>query len=311
MMTQGNQLPWTDQQWAAVQQTAQESARRARVASSFLPLVGPLSDHPTNVAAMRLDEVPAGQEGSGGLRTTIEPLKLRLEVEDSDTLRVTTVAVELFLKSAQIEDPDLTAVRQMVGRAADVIGRLEDAIVFNGQPGAGTAPTWEDSGPRMVQPDIYSVHGGQQNAGLIGSDARFIVNCDFEGDSLVRAVVHGVTMLEGQGHYGPFAVVLGSDLYLTANTPNAGSLVLPSDRIVPFLNGPLLRSAVIPANRGVVVSLAAAPVELVVAQDIRVSFLQVTLEPRWVVRVAERFVLRVRQEGAVISLVGAPAAAPA
>ena len=141
-MTQGNQLPWTDQQWAAVQQTAQESARRARVASSFLPLVGPLSDHRTNVAAMRLDEVPAGQEGSGGLRTTIEPLKLRLEVEDSDTLRVTTVAVELFLKSAQIEDPDLTAVRQMVGRAADVIGRLEDAIVFIGQPGAGTAPTW-------------------------------------------------------------------------------------------------------------------------------------------------------------------------
>ena len=42
-MTANNpQLPWTDEQWARVNQVIQEEASRARVAATFLPLVGPL-----------------------------------------------------------------------------------------------------------------------------------------------------------------------------------------------------------------------------------------------------------------------------
>ena len=37
------QVPWTDEQWARVNATIQEEAARARVAATFLPLVGPLS----------------------------------------------------------------------------------------------------------------------------------------------------------------------------------------------------------------------------------------------------------------------------
>ena len=36
------QVPWTDEQWARVNQVIQEEARRARVAATFLPLYGPL-----------------------------------------------------------------------------------------------------------------------------------------------------------------------------------------------------------------------------------------------------------------------------
>ena len=42
-MTADNpQLPWTDEQWARVNQVVHEEASRARVAATFLPLVGPL-----------------------------------------------------------------------------------------------------------------------------------------------------------------------------------------------------------------------------------------------------------------------------
>ena len=35
-------MPWTDEQWARVNQAIQEEAHRARVAANVLPLYGPL-----------------------------------------------------------------------------------------------------------------------------------------------------------------------------------------------------------------------------------------------------------------------------
>lgn len=294
-MTQGNQLPWTDDQWAVIQQAAQRGAVQSRVASTFLPLTGPFAERESTVPAHSL------KHGSRSDHSSSQ----RLEVDDGDTLRLTTLAVELHLTSAQVEDPELTVARQMVTRAADVIGRVEDAIVFNGQPTAGVGPTWgEPEGTqRSVQPNIYAVGGGQRNAGLLGADT---VECGFDGDSLVTATVTAMTTLESRGHYGPFAVVLGSQLYLAASSPHSATHVLPSERLQPFLDRPLLRSVSMPSNRGVVVSLSNGAIDLVVAKDIGVAFLQVTLEPRWVLRVSERFVLRVKEAGSAITLVGVP-----
>ena len=42
MTTDNPQVPWTDEQWARVNQVIQEEASRARVAATFLPLIGPL-----------------------------------------------------------------------------------------------------------------------------------------------------------------------------------------------------------------------------------------------------------------------------
>jgi hypothetical protein len=36
------QVPWTDEQWARVNQVIQEETSRARVGATFLPLYGPL-----------------------------------------------------------------------------------------------------------------------------------------------------------------------------------------------------------------------------------------------------------------------------
>ena len=42
MTTDNPQVPWTDEQWARANQVIHEEASRARVAATFLPLVGPL-----------------------------------------------------------------------------------------------------------------------------------------------------------------------------------------------------------------------------------------------------------------------------
>jgi uncharacterized linocin/CFP29 family protein len=289
-------LPWTDEQWATVQRTVQESARKARVAGSFLPLVGPLPDGQASVSAL-----PMSQRTLERYRGEAPE---RLEVDDGQTLRLTTIACEVYLKTQQAEDPDLSAARQMLGRAADLIGRLEDAIVFNGQPGPNQAPEIDGE---PLEPPIYTVRNGQQHEGLITGEPDEVVEwrdaTSGYSENLVGAVVGAVATLEGRGHYGPFACVLGHQLYRAANTPSSSSLVLPSDRIVPFLDGgPLRRSSVVPEDLGVIVALAGSPIDLVVASDVHVRFLQLSVEPRYVLRVSERFVLRMKQPEARVLL---------
>ena len=54
---------------------------------------------------------------------------------------------------------------------------------------------------------------------------------------------------------------------------------MPQDRIIPFLGGgPLLRSSTLDPGNGVVVALGGAPVELVVATDVSLQFLQITTD---------------------------------
>jgi uncharacterized linocin/CFP29 family protein len=290
------QLPWTDEQWATVQRTVQDTARKARVAASFLPLVGPLPDGQASVPAL-----PMSQQQLDGHRGEASE---RLEVDDGQTLRLTTIACEVYLKTQQAEDPKLSAAYQMLGRAADVIGRLEDAIVFNGQPNQNEAPQIDG---HPIQPAIYTVRNGQRHDGLVTGPPDVVV--EWAGaktgysENLVGAVVGAVAALEGNGHYGPFACVLGHELYRAANTPNRNSLVLPSDRIVPFLDGgPLRRSSVVPKDLGVIVALAGSPIDLVVASDVHVRFLQLSVEPRYVLRVSERFALRIKQPKALFLL---------
>jgi uncharacterized linocin/CFP29 family protein len=79
--------------------------------------------------------------------------------------------------------------------------------------------------------------------------------------------------------------------------------VLPRDRILPFLGGgSLLRSTTLRTNCGVVIALGGAPVELVIATDVALNFLQVTTEPYFVFRVYEKMALRIKEPQAIIAL---------
>ena len=288
-MPDSPQLPWTEEQWATVQRTVQDSARKARVAGSFLPLVGPLPAGQASVPALPMDQ-PRLKRYRGEARR-------RLEVDDGETLRLTTIACEVYLKTQQAEDPELSAACQMLGRAADLIGRLEDAIVFNGQPGPNQAPQIDG---KAVEPQVYTVRNGQRHRGLARGKPDKVVKWQGEStgysEDLVSVIAGAVATLEGNGHYGPFACVLGHRLYRAANTPSPNSLVLPSDRIVPFLDGgPLRRSSAVPEDLGVIVALAGSPIDLVVASDVQARFLQLSVEPRYILRVSERFVLRMKQ----------------
>jgi len=301
MADNASQLPWTSQQWADLRAAALDSARSARVASTFLPLVGPLPPDQTTVPSnwMKTERLRPGQLGEA---------ENRLEIRAGKTLYPVTTSCNVYLRGAEVADPELSAAKTMVRRAAEVLGRLEDAIVFHGVPDVDND---EDKVPRsngtpVVQPLIYRITGGRDLTGLLevadkfAQDMSVLVKPDKRDESsIVEAIVSAIQKLETKGHFGPFAVVLGHDLFSRATTPT-GSLVMPTDRLAEFLDGRrVMRSGTLPRKDGLVIALGAQPIELVLASDTDISFLQVTIEPRYVLRVFERFVLRIKELDAV------------
>jgi uncharacterized linocin/CFP29 family protein len=275
------QLQWTDDQWNKVRQVVYEEARRARVAGNVLPLYGPLEPDASFVAKQELQGKTRDPAG--------------FTVADRDTLQLLTIQERVKLRGAQVADSELSSALIAFRRAANVLARREDEIIFNGQRTA-------DDEPGSVGA-TRSVAGG--GGGLVAAAKKVVPVVQTRGtrgDALVAAVSKAIGQLERNYHLGPFACILGQQYFADVQTPD-GSAVLPQDRILPFLGGgALLRTSVLDEEQGLVIALGSAPIDLVVATDISVSFLQVTPDPLFLFRVYEKFVLRVKQEGAIVAL---------
>lgn len=288
-MDTSSQDPWTQAQWTQVQETVRDEAKKARVAASFLPAHGPLSPDEQTAKLQRLN-IQAGQWTG--------------EVNDYNTRRLTTLSVNVPLQHAQVMEPDLAGALVALKWAANLIARVEDRLVFMGQPGPNP-PLPPELRPCFATGGAF-FDGLFLTAVLQGNTEP--VGLSPNGQDLVVAVSRAIGQLESRGHNGPFALVLNTRLFDVALTPVPGSLVLPADRIKPLLDGPLLRSSTMdmgPNHQGVVVSLGTDSIDCVVGSEIAVRFLQVTAvpSPRHVYRVSQRFTLRIKHDDAVVAFI--------
>jgi uncharacterized linocin/CFP29 family protein len=290
------QVSWTDEQWARVNQVIQDEARHARVSATFLPLYGPLPPDSDFVKSETIAYPPRPQP----------PPPRRIEIADRAVIQLATLQVKVEVRGAQMADPDMTSVLALFRRAANVLARLEDAVVFRGLVPAALPRRFQPPAGTAGLPTIWEITGGELSRGLWDPNppnTPIPVLPPTRGTSLVKAVSGAIGMLERKGHFGPFAVVLGEALFNAAQTPDKGSLVLPQDRIIPFLGGgSLLRSSTLYSGTGVVVALGGTPVELIVATDVSLQFLQVTGEPNFLFRVFEKMVLRIKESDAIMQL---------
>ena len=188
------QVPWTDEQWARVNQVIQEEARRARVAATFLPLYGPLPADADFVraqdisyAAVRAAAVAAASRpniaaaigrynaavAAGNFRAAAAAQedidtglaivgRRQLTIDDRDTIRLATLQVRVPIRNAQMADPEMTSVLAIFRRAANVVARLEDAVVFRGLAPSATVPGGFAPPAGVVGlPGIWQITGAQ------------------------------------------------------------------------------------------------------------------------------------------------------
>jgi uncharacterized linocin/CFP29 family protein len=293
------ELGWTEDQWNRIVGAVTEEAQKGRVAAQMLPLVGPEDASTIAVPQFQTTSVP------------FVPPGLRLTVNSDPDLYLTRIAVNVHLRSNEMADPSLSAALQMFRRAANYIARLEDSLVFYGRRNTslGPPPVSVLNAPPAGIPAVFDLTQDTHSVpGLLGSpppglSPRFQAGANIppggaRGDGVFRTIVHAIDDLDSTGLLGPFACVLGNELFEDICTPNP-NLVIPRDRILPFLQGPLLRSGAVARDRGAVISLSGNAIELVVASDIQVSYLQTSLEPRWVFRVSERVAVRIKEPLAV------------
>jgi len=312
-------LGWTEDQCNRIANTVTEEAQRARVTAQALPCVGP--EDRSTLAVPRL--------ALGTRLNPTPPPPARLVTNSEPELYLTRISVNVYLRSHEVADPSLSAALLMFRRAANVIARVEDALVLYGRRSATVNPTVSSQLNRTVSgvpqvfeitQDTHNVSGlypllmGPTPVGELPAIARnrvalplplpraFRANVNRRGGSLgdgvVNTIVAAINSIENAGYGAPFACLLGTTLFEAICTP-ATTLVLPRDRVLPFLQGPLLRSSELGATEGVVISLSGAPVELVMASDVHVRFLQQTLEGRLAFRVSERVAVRIKDPSAV------------
>ena len=288
---------WTEEHWNRITSAVTEEAQKARVAAQMLPLVGP--EDPSTVA------VPGFSLGRDANPSA--PPASRLKVDSRPTLYLTTLAANVQLRSHEVADPTLKAALGMFRRAANYIARVEDYLVFNGRdkPKAA-APSPAPKGAKSPLMDVVTANcdGEAELEGLVGSAGQLQLKVDAKptGNRLVKAIVEAIGKLDAEGQQAPYAVALSQNFFAEICNPNDNNLILPRDRILPFLQGPLLRASAIPDNYGVVMSLSANALELVVGSDLSVRYLQTTPEPRYVFRVCERVALRIREPDAICIL---------
>ncbi len=233
-------LGWTEDQWNRITGVVTEEAQKGRVAAQMLPVTGPAD--PTTVAIPNFT-LSVGTNSSGG------PSQ-RLEVDSDPTLHLTTISVNVQLHAREAADPELAAALGMFRRAANYVARIEDALVFSGR-GAGVPPPFLGN-----IPPVFDVRGGGVVDGLLlsysgrGGLRQFTSVSQLRpaapdpGSQLVNAIIDATNRLDAAGHVGPYACALAPDLFATICTPTQ-SLVLPRDRVLPFLQGPLVRASLI------------------------------------------------------------------
>ena len=300
MDNSSNPTGWTADQWSLVNRTVASEVNKVSVAGAFLPCYGPLKN---TAEVVRRQNIYEGRNGEGreGETLAVEPLM----VDDVETHRLWTASLYIHLKQQQIAQEQLEDALLAFRRAANLLARAEDAIVFNGLPHADPSRSELD---RIHVPTICRVTGGEHAPGLVAAGRHETTRAGAGenvkppyGENLVPAVAAAISELEMHGHLGPFACLMGMKAFVAAQTPNDGSLVLPSDRIEPLLGMKILRSGTLDPGQIVVVSLAGDPIDLVIATSPTVQFLHLTDEARYVFRVYERFVLRVKERHAVSS----------
>lgn len=282
------QLAWGEAEWSRIRQIVHDEAMRARVAGSFLPLYGPLPDSTESLPVNQLSLSPA----EGGRA------QVTLRLNDHETKRLASVSVNVALKNHMVADPHLEAATILFRRAATIVAKVEDEIVFNGKRAGKLG-----EGAKRIDP-IFTSGGDDAYLGLtdcagteIGMDAKLYAAGP--GQAVFRTLVEAVTRLEANGYHRPFAVVLGQDFFTDLHTPLASSMVLPRDSVPPVTEGPLVRAPNLAPKSGMVISLQGEPVEIVVPKDISVRYLQAGLDGEHVFRVSQRFLLRVKDNRAI------------
>ena len=304
-----DKVHWTQDVWDRIDKAVHDEVMRTRVGQKFLP-IRPVIPRTTSVPT---DSITPP--------TKVAPTLL---VDEGLTTRLSEYWVEFALTPQQIdhETGDImelghsTAVT-LATRAANLLSQAEDLVIFSGQNAI--------AGNNLFQNGIVLNRGVPADTGLLDLapgapplPAAQIIPVKPKdpavpgvyGENTFASVAEGYSVLQGNGQYGPYALVLQTTPYADTYAPLPGTLILTADRLNPLMTAGFYGTGTLPSNAagaepqfyGLLLSLGGNTIDLVVGLDATTAFMQQDTDGAYRFRVVERFALRLKDITAVVRL---------
>jgi uncharacterized linocin/CFP29 family protein len=241
-----DKVGWSKDVWDRIDMAVHDEAVRTKVAAKFIPL-RPVAPRTLTVPSDLV--VPPGA-----------PQKT-LTVDEGAATRLIEIWVEFALTPQQVEqetsDTDGTGhstAMTLATRASNILSQAEDLLIFQGQ-----------NALKYHLIETYVRHRGDPaDLGLLlislGGGAPLPAaqvipvqpDKGVYGERTFAAVAQGYSVLQGNGQYGPYALVLQTRPYADSYAPLAKTLIMPADRIKSLVTAGFYGTGTLPAevNRG-------------------------------------------------------------
>jgi uncharacterized linocin/CFP29 family protein len=271
-------LDWSADIWKRIDDAVHDEFQRTSVANKFIPLYGPIGDA-LNVASQVIDPET-------------------MTINETDVTPLMELWVEFGLTRQQVAgEAQLSTALTLATRAANILSQGEDLAIFRGDEGL------KDSPLKQVRH-----RGGSAGPGLLSAAAQAVqvvpvsTGAKNYGEHTFTAVAESYSVLQNQGHYGPYALALQSELYADTFAPLPDTLAMPADRIKPLVTLGFYGTGALRASTGVLLSAGGESIDLVAGLDPITEFLQVDENGVYRFRVFERFAVRVKDKTAIVRL---------
>jgi uncharacterized linocin/CFP29 family protein len=259
--------PFSEELWAGIDGAVVDTAKKALIGRRFLSLYGPL--------------------GSGALSVPVDDLNAAGDEDDGAMVRRSGRAfreIPLLYRDFQLSwrdlefseknglPLDLTAASAAAAEAA----KSEDRLIFFGSEALGVP-------------------------GLFGAkDATHLKRGDWsKGETPFADVAKAVELLIDKGFWGRMALVVSPNLYAQMQRiqPAVGRMEI--ERVAALLEGRVLRTPVLGANRAVLVAAEPINMDLALGVDFSVSYLELK-DLNHSLRIVETVLPRIKRGDAIV-----------
>ncbi|WP_134704135.1 family 1 encapsulin nanocompartment shell protein [Ammoniphilus sp. YIM 78166] len=277
-MTKHNRFPDSPlgaNEWAQLDETIVNVARKQLVGRRFIDIYGPLGEGVQSVT----NDIYAESQG-GGLSLRGDTLSL------STSIKRVNLTIPILYKDFMLYWRDLQQAKTLdmpidMGPAANAAiqcARLEDDLIFNGSE-------------EFDLPGLMNVKGRLTH---IRSDWM-------ESGKAFADIVEAINKLLQMGHTGPYALAVSPQLYALLHRVHPGTNVLEIEHIRELVTDGVFQTPVIKGNAGVLVATGQHNLDLAIAEDFDSAFLG-DEHMNHLFRVYECVALRIKRPSAICTL---------
>lgn len=236
--------PFTDTQWAQIDQAVVAEAKRVLTGRRFVSIVGPVGAQTQNMPIDSLTPVAnAGADFWADGDTDAQKIASRRFVD------LATVYSDFMISWRDIENENGAGVQAAI-EAAMVVSSREDELLFYGDKALGIEGVFTAKGVNKVP-----IHDW-------GKD-----------ENPIKDLSAALEVLLDKNNSGERALVMSNDLYGKLHRIQPGTGLMEIDRVKSLVNGPVLRSTRVEKGKAVLLYCDPHNLDLVIGQDMITAYM--------------------------------------